>query len=143
MPRGARLLYNAAMKISIVKFFFAAAGIFMFMAGTAFAGEAGRVTAAELKELLSKGGVVLIDVRTPEEHSEMHIPGSVLMPLSTLNEAEKLPGGKRVVIYCRSGKRSLQAIKILSEKGFTGLTDLAGGIIAWKDSGGEVVSGSR
>jgi len=106
----------------------------------AFASE--RVTAGELKAMLDdKEAVVLIDVRTPSEHSEAHIPGSVLMPLNTLTGVEKLPEGGRVVIYCRGGVRSLKAMEILKAKGYTGLVDLEGGITAWIAAGGEVVSG--
>jgi rhodanese-related sulfurtransferase len=103
---------------------------------------ADRVTVDELKSMLEKKEpVVLIDVRTPGEHREAHIPGSILMPLSTLGGVTKLPGGGRVILYCRSGSRSRRAYKILSAKGFKGLSDLKGGILAWVASGGEVVSG--
>jgi len=101
-----------------------------------------RVTAQELKALLDRGEkIVLIDVRTPEEYNEAHIPGSVLMPLDTLENVKKLPEGGRHIIYCRSGKRSLKAVEILSAKGFNHLSDLEGGINAWTAIGGPVVSG--
>lgn len=115
----------------------------LFLAAcTASASGADRVTVDELKSMLErKEDIVLIDVRTPEEHREAHIPGSILMPLSTLEEVTKLPDGGRVILYCRSGIRSRTALKVLSDKGFKGLSDLDGGIIAWAASGGEVVSG--
>lgn len=101
-----------------------------------------RVTAQELKAMLDRGEkIVLIDVRTPEEHREAHIPGSVLMPLDTLENVKKLPDGARHIIYCRSGKRSLKAMEILSAKGFKNLADLEGGINAWMAVGGPVVTG--
>lgn len=115
---------------------------FFLFVGASFAAEANRVTAEELKAMLGrKEAVILIDVRTPEEHKEAHIPGSVLMPLDTLHNVTRLPEGGRIIIYCRSGKRSLKAMEVLSGKGFKGLTDLEGGIKAWIDAGGKVVSG--
>ena len=105
--------------------------------------EHARVTPEELKAMLQKKErVILIDVRTPEEHNEAHIPGSVLMPLSTLEGVTNLPNGGNIVLYCRSGKRSQTALDILSRKGFKNLRDLEGGINAWTKSGGEVISGS-
>ncbi|MBI1912577.1 MAG: rhodanese-like domain-containing protein [Deltaproteobacteria bacterium] len=90
--------------------------------------------------LEKKETVILIDVRTPEEHNDAHIPGSILMPLDTLGSVKKLPEDGRIVLYCRSGKRSLKALEVLSNKGFKDLTDLEGGIQGWAASGGEVIS---
>jgi phage shock protein E len=112
----------------------------LFSAATVSIG-AEKITAQELKAMLERGEkVVLIDVRTPQEHNEAHIPGSVLMPLDTLESVSKLPEGGRQIIYCRSGKRSLKAIEILSAKGFKDLTNLEGGINAWIAIGGPVTS---
>lgn len=106
-----------------------------------FAGDAKRVTPKELQSMLEKKEtVILIDVRTPEEHNDAHIPGSILMPLDTLGSVKKLPEDGRIVLYCRSGKRSLKALEVLSNKGFKDLTDLEGGIQGWAASGGEVIS---
>lgn len=115
-------------------------GLF-FLASTGVAMGAERVTASELKAMLDKKeSVVLIDVRTPQEHYEAHIPGSVLMPLDTLESVTKLPENGRKIIYCRSGKRSLKAMEILEKKGYKNLSDLEGGIIAWTAIGGPVVT---
>lgn len=115
--------------------------VFFLLAAAAVSLAADRITAEELKALLEKNEkVVLIDVRTPQEHDEAHIPGSVLMPLDTLGGVTDLPEGERYIIYCRSGKRSMKAIEILSSKGFDGLTNLDGGIMAWIKSGGQVNS---
>lgn len=117
-------------------------GLFFLLAGSSVSFSAERVTAGELKAMLEKKEkIVLIDVRTPQEHFEAHIPGSVLMPLDTLEGVTKLPEGGRHIIYCRSGKRSLKAVEILANKGFKGLSDLEGGINAWMAIGGPVVSG--
>lgn len=136
MPFMEKTIFKAAfVSLSCAFFLFSAAAVAI---------GAERVTAKELKAMLdAKENIVLIDVRTPEEHNEAHIPGSVLMPLDTLQGVSALPPGGRHIIYCRSGKRSLRAVEILSENGFKNLTDLKGGIIAWTDNGGPVVSGQR
>ncbi|OGP18614.1 MAG: hypothetical protein A2V21_306525 [Deltaproteobacteria bacterium GWC2_55_46] len=103
-----------------------------------------RVQADELMGMLEGNEkVILIDVRTPAEHYGAHIPGSVLMPLDTLEGVKSLPEGGRIILYCRSGKRSLTAIDILSRKGYKGLVDLDGGIISWTKAGGEIITGTE
>lgn len=136
-------MYNKTMEKIILKYAFIplSCALFLFSTATTSIG-AERITAQELKAMLdSKEKVVLIDVRTPQEHYEAHIPGSILMPLDTLEGVDKLPEGGRHIIYCRSGKRSLTAIDILTAKGFKNLVDLKGGINAWTAIGGPVVSG--
>ena len=81
---------------------------------------------------------IILDVRQPEEYEQMHIPGAVLIPLDDLKEEarEKLKDrAKSILIYCALGGRSLEATKILSNMGFTNVTNLRGGIIAWKKEG--------
>lgn len=131
-----------AMEKTILKTFFTAASCALMLFSASITHAAEKITAQELKAMLErKENVVLIDVRTPEEHREAHIPGSFLMPLDTLESVESLPEGSKHIIYCRSGKRSLRAIEILSAKGFKGLINLEGGIMAWTKAGGPVVSG--
>lgn len=77
--------------------------------------------------------VMIIDVRTPSEFKEGHIPDAWNVPLAELDVlAKTLMPDKNIpyLIYCRSGNRSLQAITILSSLGYTNLYDL-GGIIDW------------
>ena len=129
---GKNILKTALVSLSSALFLFSAATVSI---------AAEKITAQELKVLLeSKEKVVLIDVRTPQEHNEAYIPGSVLMPLDTLDSVTALPEGDKYIIYCRSGKRSQKAIEILSSKGFKGLTNLEGGINAWTAIGGPVNS---
>ena len=78
-------------------------------------------------------GIILLDVRTLEEYSQQHIPESLLIPLDELKQkaSEQLLDKDAVVfVYCRSGRRSAQAAKILVEQGYTKVHDL-GGIIDW------------
>ena len=87
-------------------------------------------------EYLSNDKVQLVDVRTPEEYAEGHIAGSRNINVfdnDFVEEAEKaLDKSKPVAVYCRSGKRSADAAKILAENGFN-VTNLEGGILAWKE----------
>lgn len=112
--------------------------LFLFQAVFAIAADHRKVTAGELISIMeAREAVTLIDVRTPEEYGQGHIPGAVLVPLDTIKEIKKLPGSEgRVIIYCRSGKRSLTAIGILADKGIIAVEELEGGINAWKAAGG-------
>ena len=86
-----------------------------------------------LERLENEEGIVLLDVRTPAEYAEGHIPGSLLIPLQTLaQEAPEQLTDKEapIFVYCRSGRRSIEAAEILVEQGYTQVYDL-GGIIDW------------
>lgn len=64
-------------------------------------------------------GAVLLDVRTREEHADMHIPGSRNIPVQELDaRMRELPAGAEVVVYCRSGGRSASAARLLRQAGF-------------------------
>ena len=85
---------------------------------------------------LSNDSVQLVDVRTPEEFAEGHIAGAKninVFDSDFVDEAEKdLDKSKPVAVYCRSGKRSADAARELTENGFN-VTNLEGGILAWKE----------
>lgn len=81
--------------------------------------------------------VFLLDVRTPEEFAEERIEGAALIPLDTLTTSiGKLQGvkEKKIVVYCKSGMRSVAASRILVNNGFVPL-NLQGGINEWKNEG--------
>ncbi len=90
-------------------------------------------------------GAQIVDVRTPEEFAEGHIARAVNIDVSGANFLEKaeakLDKSKPVALYCRSGKRSAKAARILSRKGFD-VINLDGGIIAWKDAGKHIMADS-
>ena len=90
------------------------------------------ISVQELKEKLDKGeDFQLIDVREDFEYETSNI-GGVLIPLGGIMiEAEKIDKTKPVVVMCRSGKRSAAAIMQLEQQGFTNLSNLQGGILAW------------
>ncbi len=92
------------------------------------------ITPSEAKERLEKEeDAILLDVRTPAEYEEAYIPGSLLIPLQVLrDEAEKKIPDKEtpVFVICRTGSRSRDAVRILTDLGYTNVYDL-GGILSW------------
>lgn len=101
------------------------------------ANEKFEVTTEELGHKVPEN-TLLVDVREPDEWAEGHIPGAMHLPLSQLQEKSggakpvQFPAGKKIIIYCRSGRRSLTAIEILKAQGHTGLMNLTGGILSWR-----------
>ena len=92
----------------------------------------------ELKRGLSDGSIRLVDVREPNEFADGHIPGALLNPLQSFDPAALPPAqdGKRVVLSCRSGKRSLIALERAREAGRTDITShYAGGMLDWNAAG--------
>lgn len=82
------------------------------------------------------GGVLLIDCRTPEERARARIDGDVFIPMdeitSRLDEIERLADDRPIVVYCHSGRRSLQvAVWLRQHADFEAVWSLAGGINAW------------
>jgi rhodanese-related sulfurtransferase len=94
------------------------------------------ITVLELKKRLDQDGVLLIDVREPEEHRRECIDGACLIPLGEIS-LERLPSIKRpIVILCRSGKRSSDACaKLLATDPSLDVSSLEGGMIAWSQAG--------
>jgi len=91
------------------------------------------ISVQELKEKLDKGeDFQLIDVREDFEYETSNIGGQHIPLGGILIEAKKISHDKPVVVMCRSGKRSAAAIMQLEGKGYTNLSNLQGGILAWK-----------
>ncbi len=92
------------------------------------------VTVHEMKKALEdpKLGVKVIDVREVDEHQIAHVNGVPLFPLSTLPQRfTELDPNQEYYIHCKSGVRSLRALKFLREQGFKYLKSVKGGISAW------------
>lgn len=87
----------------------------------------------DLRELLSREDPpLLVDVREPSEFAQGYIPGAVLIPLGELEEIRnRLEVGEPVVLYCRSGIRSLTAANMMVSWGYLEVMNLKGGILAW------------
>jgi rhodanese-related sulfurtransferase len=63
-------------------------------------------------------GALLLDVRTPGEFASGHLPGAVNVPIDALEaEAGEIAAGREVVVYCRSGRRSAMAARLLTARG--------------------------
>jgi adenylyltransferase/sulfurtransferase len=93
------------------------------------------ITVQELKKMQeSKEDFQLIDVREPNEYNAANLGGE-LIPLNAVPQnVGKFSKDKKVVVYCRSGKRSENAIRFLEGNfGFQNLYNLKGGILAWKN----------
>lgn len=94
------------------------------------------VTVQEMKKALDnpKLGIKVIDVREPDEYQIARIEGVPLVPLSTLPQKfTALDPNQQYYISCKSGIRSLKALKFLREQGFKYLKSVKGGISAWAD----------
>lgn len=92
------------------------------------------ITTSELKHILANNPTpYLIDVRTPAEYNNRSIKGFKNIPLFNLPlEAEKLSKEREVVVICQSGMRSMQACKLLKKQGFQNITNVKGGMSAWR-----------
>lgn len=93
-----------------------------------------KITPQEAKIRLDNNeGIFLLDVRTEEEYTAGHIPGSVLIPLNLLENKiiDIVPNkNQEIILYCRSGNRSKTAANRLMAMGYKKVFDL-GGIIQW------------
>lgn len=78
-------------------------------------------------------GAMLLDVRTPQEYREGHIPGSKNVPLPQLDKISSVADNKdtALFVYCYSGGRSRQAVSILQHMGYTNVRNI-GGITAYQ-----------
>ena len=86
-----------------------------------------------LREYSAAPGAVLLDVRTPQEYREGHIPGSVNAPLQSLGGEQCVSAGKDapLFVYCHSGARSRQAVSLLARMGYVNVKNI-GGIAAYR-----------
>ena len=80
-----------------------------------------------------ESGYIILDVRTPEEYRERHIPNAINIPNETIGseDIQELPDKDQLIlVYCRSGNRSKQASGKLAELGYTNIVEI-GGINDW------------
>ncbi len=99
------------------------------------------VTPHDLHERLQSGEtVLLLDVRTPAEHAEIHVPGVHLVPLDRLDPHQfantiGFAKDQPIFLLCRSGNRAKQAAEKLHSAGYTQCHIVEGGTMAWADAG--------
>jgi rhodanese-related sulfurtransferase len=100
-----------------------------------------RVSVDEAKELI-KGGVRVIDVRTPAEYSGGHIPEAASLPLDSIlarpRDLIKAQPSDQILFVCQVGQRSALAAEMAAAVGFENLYNLEGGTDAWIKSGNQV-----
>jgi rhodanese-related sulfurtransferase len=100
------------------------------------------LTVEQVKAGLDAGEIVLVDVREPHENAAERIAGGTLNALQSFDPAALPdPGDKRLVFYCRSGRRSVTASELAQRAGRPFDAHMAGGILAWKDAGFDTESG--
>ena len=93
-----------------------------------------QISQEKAKEMMAEEAVLILDVRRQDEFDAGHIPGAVLLPVESIDEASAaavIPGKDTVVlVYCRSGNRSKTASQALAELGYTNIHEF-GGINTW------------
>ena len=106
--------------------------------GSSSSQSATTLDAAAFGERVASDGVVVLDVRTPEEFAAgVNVDlesGSFESDITGLDQAAPY------AVYCRSGNRSGQAMGIMQDAGFTDVAHLDGGIVAWQEAGGQIVT---
>ena len=98
---------------------------------------------ARAMERQGQEGVYIIDVRTPEEWEAIHVKDAMLWGLEEkirLGEMPPVDKDAEIYVYCQSGNRAGQAIKIMQEAGFTNMTNI-GGYGGWVAAGGATETG--
>jgi rhodanese-related sulfurtransferase len=94
----------------------------------------------QAKEMIDKGDVFILDVRTQEEYNAGHIRNSTLIPVQDLSKRlNEVPRDRDILVYCRTGGRSTAASEILANNGFARIYNMKGGITDWTKAGYEVV----
>jgi NADPH-dependent 2,4-dienoyl-CoA reductase/sulfur reductase-like enzyme/rhodanese-related sulfurtransferase len=96
-------------------------------------GLAAGISAFEARERIEKGGVVLLDVRTPDEFNTMQLPYDVMhIPLGVLREKlNGLPRDKDILAFCKISLRGYEAQRILNAAGFDRVWFIEGGLLGW------------
>ncbi len=90
--------------------------------------------------IMEEEDVFLLDVRTQAEYEEGYIEGAVLIPVSELEKRlAEVPMDKKILVYCRSGRRSMTAAELLVNNGYTEVYNIQGGIISWHNAGLPVI----
>lgn len=91
-------------------------------------------------------GALLLDVREPDEYTEVHASNATLIPLGQLGaRLDEIAAykNKPIAVMCRSGKRSAKAVHLLQEAGYSHVSNVSGGILAWEKAELKVVRSNR
>jgi rhodanese-related sulfurtransferase len=112
----------------------------ILLAGCSSTGSATTVNlnVSEFSQKITEPGVIILDVRTPEEFVSGHIEGALNIDFNSgnfANEITRLNPSETYAVYCRSGSRSGQAASIMHKAGFHDVSNLNGGVIDWTNDG--------
>ena len=115
----------------------------LFLTACSSDSAAQKVSPKEFSEVIADPTIVILDVRTPQEFAEGHLANAINIDFQSGNfeqEIASLDKTKTYAVYCRSGNRSGQAVKVMAKAGFTSMYDMDGGIIDWQAAGGQIVT---
>jgi phage shock protein E len=107
--------------------------------GGATAATGSPISVADLAQRVEAGDApVVLDVRTPAEFDQGHVPGAINIPYDQLaSRLDELPAGSgdEVVVHCERGGRAAKAERVLNDAGYTDVRDLEGHFQAWQAAG--------
>ncbi len=98
-------------------------------------GGSGQVGPAEATSMINHQNAVVLDVRKDDEYSQGAIVNAIHIPLEEMdNQLKKIEKykGKSIIVYCRTGSRSMAACSKLKKQGFDAVFNLGGGVQAWQ-----------
>lgn len=98
------------------------------------------------RALHQKNGPILLDVRTPEEFQQAHLPGAINISYLTSDlwdRLEQLDRESTYFVYCRTERRSMRVCMLMQNGGFLQVYNMEGGLCAWEEAFGPVGVGSR
>jgi rhodanese-related sulfurtransferase len=110
----------------------------LLLAGCSSSSSAIDLSVTEFSAKVAEAGVITLDVRTPGEFAEGYIQGARLIDFQSgnfENEIATLDKNATYAVYCRSGNRSGQAVKVMQDAGFTNVFNMNGGVIDWANAG--------
>jgi phage shock protein E len=110
----------------------------LLLAGCSSSPSAIDLSVTEFSAKTAESGVVTLDVRTPGEFAEGYIEGARLIDFQSgnfENEIATLDKNATYAVYCRSGNRSGQAVKVMQDAGFANVFNMNGGVIEWANAG--------
>jgi rhodanese-related sulfurtransferase len=110
----------------------------LLLAGCSSTSSAIDLSVTEFSSKITEPGVVILDVRTPAEFAEGFIEGARLIDFQSgnfENQIATLDKNSTYAVYCRSGNRSGQAVKVMQDAGFTNVINMNGGVIEWANAG--------
>jgi phage shock protein E len=113
-------------------------GSILLLAGCSSTSSAIDLSVTEFSSKVAEAGVITLDVRTPGEYAEGHLEGAQLIDFQSgnfENEISSLDRNATYAVYCRSGNRSGQAVKVMHDAGFHNVYNLNGGVIDWANAG--------